>query len=131
MRAERKNIESFEREREKLLKEIAELSKSEELYKKFERRQKLLTSMEQTEAEVLRLESRAEELKKESGGAEEYRAKYEFIQNLIQYLETRKNMAREDIRKTFNAEVNELYKKLGFTDFENIQITPGFPNNGD
>jgi DNA repair exonuclease SbcCD ATPase subunit len=32
----------------------------------------------------------------------------------------------EEIRKTFNKYVNELYRKLGFKDFEDIEIAPDF-----
>jgi len=121
-----KALEAFEEERRELMKEIAELSKSEEVYREFETRQELLTAIGQREADVSRLTSRIERLRKETLGVEEYQGKHEFVQELIRYLETRKNVAQEEIRTTFNTQVGELYRRLGFRDFEDIEIAPDF-----
>lgn len=126
LRQRRKALESLERERRELLTQIEELSKSESVYKEFEKRQEILTVIEQREADVSRLKERAERLSKETLGVEEYQGKYDMVEQLIRYLETRKNAVEEEIRSVFNTKVNELYRKLGFKDFEDIEITPDF-----
>lgn len=126
LRQTRKALESLKRERKELLTEIEKLSKSEEMYKKFEKRQEMLTSIEQQEANISRLKERVELLNRETLGVEEYQGKYDMVQQLIRHLESRKNIVEEEMRTIFNAKVNELYKKLGFRDFETIEIAPDF-----
>lgn len=125
-RERRKALRSLEEGRKELMKEIAGLSKSEEMYRKFEKHQDLLTAIGQRKSDGTRLKRRIESLKKETLGVEEYRGKYEFLQEIIRYLETRKGKITEEIRATFNTHVNELYRKLGFRDFEDIEIAPDF-----
>jgi len=126
LRERRKALESLEEDRKRLMKEIAELSKSEEMYKKFEDRQDLLAGIGQHESDVTRLKERIESLSKETLGVEEYRGKHEFLEELIRYFAARKEKRVEEIRLTFNTHVIELYRKLGFGDFEDIEITPDY-----
>lgn len=126
MRERRKTLVSLEEDRGELMKEIADLSKSEEMYKKFEKHQNLLASIRQREGDVTRFEERIKGLGKETLGVEEYRGKHEFLEELIHYLDARKEKLIEEIRSTFNARVIELYRKLGFKDFEDIEITPDY-----
>lgn len=123
LRERRKVLGSLEEDRKELMKEIAELSKSEEMYRKFEKHQDLLAGIGQRESDIAHLKERVESLSKETLGVEEYRGKHEFLQELIRYFEARKEKRVEDIRSTFNACAIELYKKLGFRDFEDIEIT--------
>jgi len=121
-----KLLATYEEEHKDLLTEIAKLSTSESMYKEFERRQELLTSIQQKEADIDRLKDRVEKLRQETLGVEEYQEKNAFVKELITYLEGRKNTVEEEIRTTFNTQVNALYKKLGFRDFEDIEIGPDF-----
>jgi len=121
-----KVLKTLDDEHKDLMKEIAELSTSEAMYKEFERRQELLTLIQQREADITRLKERVDKLKKETLGVEEYQNKHEFVKELVNYLEARKNKREEEIRATFNMQVNALYKKLGFVDFEDIEIGPDF-----
>ena len=59
-------------------------------------------------------EQRIKELKEKTLGVDRLQEKYEFVQMIISYLESRKNQIIEEIRKTFNKQVTELYEKLGF-----------------
>jgi len=125
-RQRRKVLETMEGEHKDLLKEIAQLSSSETMYQEFERRQESIASIQQREADTDRLKDRIEKLRQETLGVEEYQTKNEFVKELGTYLEGRKNKVEEEIRTTFNTQVNALYKKLGFRDFEDIEIGPDF-----
>ena len=126
LRQTNKALESLQRERKELLSQIEELSKSDEMYNEFEKRQEMLTEIEQQEADISRLKERVKRLNEETLGVEEYQGKYDMVQQLIRHLESRKNIVEDEIRTAFNAKVNELYKKLGFRDFETIEIAPDF-----
>jgi len=119
-------LKDLEDERIRLLKEIEKLSRSEDLYKKFKERQELKVRIDQKEADIKRTEQRIKELQEKTLGVEKLQKKYEFVQMIINYLESRKNQIIEEIRRTFNKRVTELYEKLGFKDFENIEIGPDF-----
>lgn len=119
-------LKDLENKRTRLLKEIEKLSKSEDLYKKFRERQELKVRINQKEADIKMAEQRIKELKEKTLGVDRLQEKYEFVQMIISYLESRKNQIIEEIRKTFNKQVTELYEKLGFKDFENIEIGPDF-----
>lgn len=121
-----KSLKSLEEERKMLMKEIAEISKSETVYKEFEKRQELLARIQQREADITRLTERIERLKKETLGVEEYQGKHEFVDESTRYLEARKNQVEEEIRSVFSKQVNELYRRLGFEDFEDVEIGPDF-----
>jgi DNA repair exonuclease SbcCD ATPase subunit len=121
-----KGLKDLENEHKDLMKEIAELSTSEKTYREFEKRQELLTSIQQREADLMRLQERIKKLQEETLGVEEYQGKYEFVNELTNYLEARKNKLEEEIRLAFNKQVNTLYGKLGFRDFEDIEIGPDF-----
>jgi DNA repair exonuclease SbcCD ATPase subunit len=122
----RESLKSLDEETSALMKEIAELSKSETAYNEFEKRQEMLVGIQQREADVTRLEERIERLEKDTLGVEEFQGKYEFAEELSRYFEARKNEIEEEIRKVFSRQVNDLYKKLGFADFEDIEIGPDF-----
>jgi len=126
IRQRNKSLKSLEEERKMLMKEIAELSKSETVYREFEKRQELLAGIQQREADITRITERIERLKKETLGVEEYQGKYEFADELIRYFEARKNQVEEEIRNVFSKHLNELYRKLGFEDFEDVEIGPDF-----
>lgn len=85
-----------------------------------------MASIGQRESDVTRLEKRIESLSKETLGVEEYRGKHMFLEELIRYFGARKEKRVEEIRSTFNTHVIELYRKLGFRDFEDIEITPDY-----
>jgi len=120
------SLKDLENKRIRLLKEIETLSKSEDLYKKFKERQELKVRINQKEADIKMAEQRIKELKEKTLGVDRLQEKYEFVQMIINYLESRKNQIIEEIRKTFNNRVTELYRKLGFKDFESIEIGPDF-----
>jgi hypothetical protein len=121
-----KVLKTLEDEHKNLMKEIAELSTSEAIYREFEKRQELLTLIQQREADLTRLQDRIKKLQEETLGVEEYQSKHEFVTEVINYLEARKNKLEEEIRLAFTKQVNELYNKLGFSDFEDIEIGPDF-----
>jgi len=104
----------------------SDFSKSEEAYKKFKERQEMKVAIDQKEANIKRAEERIEEFKKQTLGVEDLEGKYDFIQFVKNHLEIRKNQIVEEIRGTFNRQVIELYKRLGFRDFDNIEIGPDF-----
>jgi septal ring factor EnvC (AmiA/AmiB activator) len=122
----RESLKSLDEETNDLMKEISELSKSETAYKDFEKRQELLVGLQQREADITRLEERTERLEKDTLGVEEFQGKYEFVEESSRYFEARKNQIEEEIRKVFSKQVNDLYRQLGFADFEDIEIGPDF-----
>ncbi|GEM_PF-3249198 len=119
-------LEDVENKQKIIMKEIQELSKSEEAYKKFKERQEMKVAIDQKEANIKRAEERIEEFKKQTLGVENLQDKYDFVQFVKNHLEIRKNQIVEEIRGTFNRQVIELYKRLGFRDFDNIEIGPDF-----
>lgn len=125
-RQRQKVLQTLTAEHKELLGEIAKLSTSEAMYQEFEKRQELITSIQQREADINRLDERIARFQQETLGVEEYQVKNDFVNEFRNYLETRKNKVEEEIRITFNNQVNALYKALGFKDFEDIEVGSDF-----
>jgi len=123
---EEESLSYMENKQKELLDEIHKLSKSEDAYKKFEERQGMKVSIDQKGADIKRTEQRIEDLKTQTLGTEDLQNRYDFIQIVKTHLESRKNQIVEEVRRTFNKQVAELYRKLGFKDFDNIEIGPDF-----
>jgi DNA repair exonuclease SbcCD ATPase subunit len=119
-------VKDTEKQKSDLLKNIQELSTSQSAYKEFEDRQTVKTLIDQRESDLKSIEQRILSLKKQSLGASGLQEKREFLQTLVNYLESRKNHIVEEVRTTFNSKVTDLYKRLGYRDFDDIEVLPDF-----
>ncbi|MDP3012930.1 MAG: hypothetical protein Q8M92_01720 [Candidatus Subteraquimicrobiales bacterium] len=121
-----RTMDDLQKKRENTYNEIQKLSTSKEAYREFKEREEKKIAIDQKEADIKRIDERIEEFKKQTLGVEKLHDKYEFIQVVTNHLEARKNQIVEEIRETFSKRVTELYKKLGYRDFDNIEIGPDF-----
>lgn len=109
-----------------LMDEIHELSKSEDAYNTFKSRQEMKVRIDQKEENIKRIEKRFSDIKNQMTGIDDLQDKQDYINSLNNYLESRKNQIVEDVRRTFDEKVSDLYKKLGYKDFDDIAVGPDF-----
>jgi DNA repair exonuclease SbcCD ATPase subunit len=128
-----KNIQSTkfkekESQRNTLEKEIEKLYANidEELLEFVKKKDKLVTLIESAEARVNARKQRIEELKKSEHEADRIVGQIEFTKDAIAHLRKRKEELLDAVRLTFNKRIKEIYQKLGYKDFEDIEIRPDY-----
>ncbi len=89
------------------------------------KRTKIQDQIDDIKARIESRENRINELSKKTSEAEVIVDRIEFTENAIQHLRHRKEEVIDAVRKTFNKRIIEIYKNLGFKDFENIEIRKG------
>jgi len=121
-----KSVQQLKEKHDKIREEIKKLSKGEEEYERYRKREELRFNIEEKERSIKQIQSRTEELKSKTIDLEKFEVKREFIEEEIRHLKTRKEEIVDAVRESFNKKITELYKKMGFRDFEGIEITPDY-----
>lgn len=121
-----REVERLTQEESKIQKEIEALSKSADAFEKYQERDKLETQLHEKAKAIKTAEARLEELKKEVIDVDELQKKIDFLDKADQYIRTRREEIVDAIRTRFNGTINDIYRKMGFKDSENITITPDY-----
>lgn len=111
---------------DKIKAEIKKLSKSEKEYERYHKREELRFKISEKERLIEQIQSRIDELKSKTINLEEIETKRAFLEEAIRYLKTRKEEIVDAVRNSFNKKITDLYRKMGFRDFESIEITPDY-----
>lgn len=126
MRKFEESLKEFIKGQTALMAEIKELSKSQDAYEEFKKREGIKQEIDQKSSEIKLMEQRMQDLKGKTSGAEKLENMIDFLENLRNFLDSRKNQIVEEVRARFNDNVTDLYQKLGFKDFNDIEIRPDF-----
>jgi len=107
----------FQKEIDKLLENV-----SDDIIEVKKEREKLEDRIQILESKISEIKKRIKELEKDTKGAEILTNKIEFLEQAISYLYNRKNEISEKAAGKFNNRINEIYNRLGFTNFNDIEI---------
>jgi len=120
-------LNKLESERQKLEKEIERIWSNidEGSVTILMKRTKIQDQIEDIKARIEGRKNRINELQRKTSEAEIIVDKIEFTDEAIHHLKRRKEEVIDAVRKTFNRRILEIYKNLGFKDFESIEISGG------
>lgn len=117
-------LKKLEYDRSKLEEEIEKLyaNVDENSLEIVKRRDEIEHKIETITIKIDVRRSRISELQESAVKADAIVDKIEFVESSINYMRKRKEELIDAVRKTFNKRISEIYKKLGFKDFEEIEI---------
>jgi len=107
----------LEKEIDKLLENV-----SDEILELKKQREKIKDRVKILESKIAETKKRIKELENATKGAEILTNKIEFLEESISFLYKRKEEITEKAKNNFNHKINEIYNKLEFADFKNIEI---------
>jgi hypothetical protein len=121
LKEQEKKRSALEAEIEKLYANI-----DEELLDFIKKKDKLDTLIEAVSSRISARNQRIKELSKKENEADKIVIQIDFVKTAVQHLRKRKEELIDAVRITFNKRIKEIYKNLGYKDFDDIEIRPDY-----
>lgn len=116
----KKDIENQAILSKKITKLLEDLS--EEIIHLKEQRERLEDRIQILEGKIVETQKRIKILEEKTKDADIITNKIEFLEEIIKFLKIKKDEIIENVANRFNQKINEIYKKLGYSDFKEINI---------
>jgi DNA repair exonuclease SbcCD ATPase subunit len=122
------DLKGLEKKRDALELEIEKLYANidEELLDFIKKKDKLDTLIEAVNSRISARNQRINELSEREKEADQIVIQIDFAKAAVQHLRKRKEELIDAVRITFNKRIKEIYQKLGYKDFDDIEIRPDY-----
>jgi len=119
-------LEKATKEQETVVAQIADLSKNESEYEKYQERRQVEINLEEKESMIKSMTDRIEQLKKDVMDVPKLQRKVDFLADMKQYIAQRKEHILDGVRIKYNDMINQVYNDMGFKNIEQIVIQPDY-----
>jgi len=102
---------------------IKELSKNAESFAKYQEKDRLETQLDEKEKTIEQAQKRMKSLREDVVDVDALQKKGDFLASAVVHIKQRREAIVDAVRVRFNGIINDLYKKMGYKNVEDITIT--------
>ena len=115
------NLEEVQSNIEKEIKEFFELSTTN-TFKMWQEREKLIDRIERLKQKVINDKKEIKKIEENTKDVDILLKRINFIDEIVKYLEVRKEQLLINVNNTFKQKINEIFNRLQFKDFKDVEL---------